>query len=59
MSDMGERIGERIVLALFILFCITIFFVAFFKAPEWVLWTVEGIGVAVAVIVYTIRTSAD
>jgi hypothetical protein len=50
--------GDKLILGLFILFCITIFLVAQFNAPEWVLWTVEGIGAVFAIIIFGVHSSS-
>ena len=42
------RIIGWLLLVLYLLFCITIFFVAYFKLPEAVLWITVIIGVIVA-----------
>jgi uncharacterized membrane protein AbrB (regulator of aidB expression) len=42
------RIIGWLLLVLYLLFCITIFFVAYFKLPEAVLWITMIIGVIVA-----------
>ena len=48
--------GEKLILGLFVLFCVVIFIVTALSLPEWVLWAIEGVGVIVAFLIYNNRS---